>query len=123
MAPKRPILVVDDDAGVREFLSVALREEGYRVAAAADGQAALRAVEREPPALILLDLWMPRLDGAGFLAAYRCLPNGRAPIVVCAAVNDPRSLPSELAIAAYLPKPVDLDELLATVARLTAPQT
>lgn len=119
MTAARPILVVDDDPGIREFICVALQEEGYPVRAAADGQAALRAVERELPALILLDLWMPRLDGQGFLQAYRRLPDAQAPVVIFAAATDQANPDAPTDVAAYLPKPVDLEELLSVVERLT----
>lgn len=57
------VLVVDDDPAVREALVSSLRSEGYEVAEAGDGVAALRQVEREKPDLVVLDVLMPRMDG------------------------------------------------------------
>jgi len=59
----RLVLVVDDEPGVRDVAQMYLAREGFRVALAADGPAALAAVEREPPDLIILDLMLPGLDG------------------------------------------------------------
>jgi len=66
------ILVVDDEYGVRELLATALREAGYRVVAVADGEAALAAIAKSPPAAILCDLLMPRgMSGFELIARLR----------------------------------------------------
>jgi two-component system OmpR family response regulator len=57
------ILVVDDDPHIRQLLSFALAKAGMRTAEAADGEAALEAVAANPPALVILDINMPRMDG------------------------------------------------------------
>ncbi|MGI8915069.1 MAG: response regulator [Chloroflexota bacterium] len=113
------VLVIDDDEGIREFVRAALHDEGYRVVAAPDGQAALNLLRNDPPGLILLDLWMPDMDGAAFLDAYRRLPAPHAPVVIFAASTDGELEAMPTDIAGYLPKPVDLEELLAAVARYT----
>jgi CheY-like chemotaxis protein len=113
----RPVLVVDDDEGIREFVSVALHEEGYRVLLAPDGLAALNLLRDDPPGLILLDLWMPELDGKGFLAAYHHMPAPRAPVVIFAASADESADAMPADVAGYLPKPVELEALLDAVAR------
>lgn len=115
----RPVLVVDDDEAIREFVSVALHEEGYRVVLAPDGLTALHLLRDDPPGLILLDLWMPELDGKGFLAAYHCLPAPRAPVVIFAASAELEADPLPADVAGYLPKPVELVELLDAVAKYT----
>jgi excisionase family DNA binding protein len=61
---RRPVvLIVDDDAKLREYVRVNLEAEGYAVREAASARAGLEALEREPPDLILLDVMMPRVDG------------------------------------------------------------
>jgi signal transduction histidine kinase/DNA-binding response OmpR family regulator len=70
-AARAPVLVVDDDPAMRELLRRALEKDGLRVEEAEHGRAALAAVEREVPALILLDLLMPEMDGFEFLRALR----------------------------------------------------
>ena len=79
--PDRPVLVVDDDAAIRRVIAAAVAEEGYAVAEAADGAAALALVRAAPPCLILLDLRMPGMNGWEFARRYRALPGPRAPLV------------------------------------------
>jgi DNA-binding response OmpR family regulator len=61
----RPILVVDDEHDVLKFLTRLLTDNGYRVNTATDGVEAMATIERETPALILLDLQMPHESGTG----------------------------------------------------------
>ena len=65
------ILVVDDEADIRAYLSVALEDAGFRVVTASSGREALEAVKRERPAFISLDLVMPGGSGIGFLHELR----------------------------------------------------
>ena len=65
------ILVVDDEAPIRTTIADILRDEGYTIKTASDGQEALQIVERIRPALVLLDMRMPVLDGWGFAHAVR----------------------------------------------------
>lgn len=115
----KPVLVVDDDESIREFVSVALHEEGYTVLTATDGRAALAVVQDYSPGIILLDLWMPDIDGAGFLRDYRQFPPPRAPVVIFAASADLIADAVLADVDGYLPKPVELLDLLTVVARLT----
>ena len=64
-------LVVDDDDHIREFISIALREEDYAVETAADGAEALDKVRQDPPSVLLLDLMMPIMDGWSFMENCR----------------------------------------------------
>jgi CheY-like chemotaxis protein len=66
-----PVLVVDDDAAVRELIRRALERDGLRVVEAEHGRAALAVLQREAPSLILLDLLMPEMDGFEFLRLLR----------------------------------------------------
>lgn len=82
-APAAPVLVVEGDPATRAGLEAAIRAEGWPVLAAADGRAALEAVAAHRPALILLDLLLPEMDGIEFLEALRRLPAGRTvPVIV-----------------------------------------
>src|SRR5919197_5107305 len=111
------ILVVDDDAGIRDVLDLALTKAGYAVALAEDGAAALAMIEAVAPDVILLDMRMPVLDGWAFTEAYRRRPGRRAPIVVMTAAGDAPGSAAHIAATGYLAKPFDLAELLACVAR------
>ena len=66
VAPKT-ILVVDDEDGVRESVREVLSDEGYRVLDTADGTQVLRIIKEQRPELVLLDIWMPQMDGIGLL--------------------------------------------------------
>jgi CheY-like chemotaxis protein len=118
--PRRPVLVVDDDESIRESVAMFLIDEGYPVAVAGDGDEALERVAERSPALILLDIRMPRMNGIEFAAAYRALPGPHAPIVVMTAGRDARQRAEEIGADGYLAKPFDLDDLVAAVARRVA---
>ena len=69
--PERPILVVDDDAKIVRLVRTYLERDGFSVVTAADGPAALDAIERHRPALVVLDLMLPELDGRAVVRAVR----------------------------------------------------
>ena len=120
MNPGGPILVVDDDEGIREFVSLVLEDEGYEVVTAPHGAAALEFVARRMPAVILLDMRMPVMDGWVFARAYRQRPGSRAPIVVVTAATEAGARAAQIDAAGVLPKPFRLAELLEVVGRFTA---
>jgi CheY-like chemotaxis protein len=114
------VLVVDDDDALLNVFTLALRDEGYRVATAADGRKALAHLREHPVDLVLLDLRMPDMDGVAFAAAYRALPPPHAPIVLVTAADDPEANAASVGALAVLRKPFDLNEALDLVQRLTA---
>ena len=67
------ILVVDDDQGIREFLEIMLKGEGYRVTTASDAGKALNRCKKETFDLIITDLKMPKMDGIGFLREIKAI--------------------------------------------------
>jgi CheY-like chemotaxis protein len=111
------ILVVDDDPSIRTTVSEILAMEGYPVETAADGAEALQAVERVQPALVLLDMRMPVMDGWGFARALR--DRGlHLPILVMTAAQNARRWAEEIGADGYLAKPFDLLDLLNAVEQL-----
>jgi signal transduction histidine kinase/DNA-binding response OmpR family regulator len=85
-ATAAPVLVVDDDPATREVIRRALERDGVAVVEAEHGRAALAAIDRQRPALILLDLTMPEMDGFEFLETLRRSPGGRTiPVVIVTA--------------------------------------
>ncbi len=118
------ILVVDDDKAVRDSLRRSLAFNGYEVDLAADGQAALDAVDVKRPDAMVLDIMMPRLDG---LEVCRRLRNAgdSLPILVLTARDAVSDRVSGLDAGAddYLPKPFALEELLARVRALLRRRT
>ena len=73
----RPILVVDDDAKIVRLVRAYLEREGYRVVGATDGRAALSAIELERPALVVLDLMLPEIDGLSVVRSIRAAAETR----------------------------------------------
>ena len=83
---RKRVLVVDDDATTSDLLLMVLEDEGYAAEGAPDGQRALAlAAEGTPPALILLDVRMPFMDGWAFLRAYRERYPRPVPVIVVTA--------------------------------------
>jgi two-component system OmpR family response regulator len=115
-ASRADVLVVDDHPGIRDLVRDVLTAAGYGVRAAADGAAALRLATAAPPAVILLDVQMPGLDGPAFVAAYRRAPGPHAPVVVMTAADAP-GWAARLRAAGHLGKPFGVDPLLAAVRR------
>ncbi len=108
------ILVIDDDIAILATVSDILVDEGYRVYTAANGAEGLAALASIRPALILLDMRMPVLDGWGFAQQLR--ERGVAiPIVVMTATQDARRWAQEIGAGHVLAKPFDLMELIAVV--------
>ncbi len=109
------ILVVDDNDDLRELLAMALGERGYRVALAENGSTALDAIVREKPALILLDMRMPVMDGWAFVREFRERYSRSIPILVMTAAQDARLRTEEVGADAYLGKPFELEDLYRAV--------
>lgn len=83
------VLVVDDEAVIREPIAAALKLAGYRTATAADGKAALAIAVRDTPGLVILDLSMPVMDGMTCLAALRSYPpTASVPVILLTATAD-----------------------------------
>ena len=111
------ILVVDDEPLIRDVIVDVLQDEGYGVVTADDGHAALELVRQEGPALVLMDVMMPRMDGRAAFRAMREHAHGDGvPIILMSAMAEPANLDPQ--ITAFLRKPLDLDQLLALVSRL-----
>ena len=116
------ILVVDDDANIRELAALHLRAAGYSVRLAEDGVAAGYAVLESPPDLILCDLHMPRMTGLEFVAALKSdttIP--RIPVLFLSSVDEGADHAQKLGAVEYLLKPLRADLLLGTVSRHLPP--
>jgi len=116
-----PVLVVDDDPAIRNFVIWVLEEEGYRVDSAVHGEAALEAIAREAPRAILLDMSMPVMDGWAFASAYRSMPGPHAPIIVMTASHTSAEWCADVQADRCLHKPFELTALLEAVEALAGP--
>jgi diguanylate cyclase (GGDEF)-like protein len=112
------IVVVDDDRDIARFVEVNLRLDGYDVIVAHDGQAALELIERHQPALAIVDLMMPRIDGIELTRRVRANPmTAPIPIIMLTARGLTADKVHGLTAGAddYLVKPFDTTELVARV--------
>ncbi|TYB49006.1 response regulator transcription factor [Actinomadura chibensis] len=109
------LLVVDDEATVRELLSAALRFAGFAVASAATGAEAVAAAESAPPDLVLLDIMLPDMDG--FEVVRRLRAAGPVPVLFLTARDRQSDKVTGLSLGAddYVTKPFDLEELIARI--------
>ncbi len=111
------ILVVDDDALIRDTLATALGDEGYVVRVAPDGRTALSSIGNWRPDLIVLDLMMPVMSGVEFRAAQRSAADtAQIPVIILSAAHEVQSRAASLEPAAVFTKPFDLGALLDAIA-------
>jgi len=116
------VLVVDDDADIREFLSAFLSFQGYEVTTAANGAEALRQLHLAKPCVILLDLMMPVMDGVEFRRRQRALEEGAdIPVLCLSAKYDAREIASALGMDACLLKPFEPEAVADAVRRFCPP--
>ncbi len=120
--PAAPVLVVEDDPDQRSAIVLILESEGYTVLTAASGLEALEVLDAgAAPCMILLDLMMPEMDGVQFrMEQLKREAHARVPVVVLSAFGQ-MTRAKYLQVADYLRKPIDLDDLLAVVERVTQP--
>ncbi len=115
---RRYVLVVDDDRDIRDTLQELLEQEGYQVETARNGVEALAVARRERPAMILLDLFMPVMDGLEFRRVQREDPQlAHIPVVVVSAAAGMEARVAELSVAAFLEKPLRIEQLFDTITR------
>src|SRR5436853_1579869 len=112
------ILVVDDEAGIRQSVRGILADEGYRVLEAEDGRGALRLIESERPRLVIVDIWMPEMDGIELLRRIRD-SDPMTPVIVISGHGNIHTAVTATKLGAFdfIEKPLSLDGLLLTVQR------
>lgn len=125
LLPMTKVLIVDDDAEIRALLQDMLKEEGFHVGTARDGREALDLLERESGWIILLDIMMPNVDGREVirqLQTNRALRDQNRVALMSAGgrlAQERLHLATDV-VEALLPKPFDLDDVLAVVSRLAS---
>jgi len=119
MTPTKEILIVDDEVGIRELLSEILQDEGYRVCLAENATEARNYRQRQQPALVLLDIWMPDTDGVTLLREWAASGQLTMPVVMMSGHGTIETAVEATKIGAFdfLEKPVGLQKLLGTVSR------
>jgi GAF domain-containing protein/CheY-like chemotaxis protein len=109
------VLVIDDEAAIRDLMQRYLAKEGFRVVAAAGGEEGLRLARELRPDAITLDVMMPGLDGWTVLAALKADPTVADIPVIMLTIVDDKNLGYALGAADYLTKPIERDRLLAVL--------
>jgi CheY-like chemotaxis protein len=116
------ILVVDDDVALTATLAQVLGGSGYIADVAHNGREALQRARAQPPALVLLDVQMPIMDGYQFLDAFRSVAEwSEIPIILETGGGDmieARRRSAEKGVVVLMPKPLDLETLLTAIERL-----
>jgi DNA-binding response OmpR family regulator len=117
------VLIVEDDADLAWVERFNLESEGYEVAVALEGLAALEALDSFAPEVVVLDLMLPHVDGWAVLAKAQELPIDRRPKVILvsavAGLGD-QVRAEEMGVGSFLPKPFDIDDLLRLVGEAAA---
>lgn len=112
------ILVMDDDAYMRELMGLHLSNAGYDVLVAEDAIVAGHLVLQKPPDLILADIEMPFMNGLEFVQALKADPSvSHTPVIFVSSRDDLEDLAKSFGAVAFLKKPVLADRLLAAVAQ------
>jgi len=112
------ILVVDDEPGIRQSLSEVLEDEGYAVSAVGSGEECLEELERQTYPLILLDIWLPGIDGLETLERIRDLDSWRRPVVVVISGHgnvETAVRATKLGAFDFLEKPLSLEKVTLAV--------
>ena len=109
------LLVVDDDATIREMLEMVLESEGYEVVTAPHGEAAFVLLDQISPDVIILDMKMPVMDGWTFAREFHARYDGGVPILVLTAADDARRRAEEIGANGWIGKPFDVNALLEHV--------
>ena len=115
MSEKQRILLVDDDPNISHLVRLYLEKEGFDVTESARGDEALEAFKREAPALVLLDVMLPGMDGLQVLKEIR--KTSKAPVIMLTARDETfdKVLGLELGADDYVTKPFETKELVARV--------
>ncbi|NJD90076.1 MAG: sigma-54-dependent Fis family transcriptional regulator, partial [Geobacter sp.] len=110
------VLVVDDEAGIRSALQGILEDEGYVVSLAVDGLDAIESLQRDLPDLVMLDIWMPRMDGMDTLARIKELYPELAVVMISGHGTIETAVKStKLGAFDFIEKPLSLEKVLVTV--------
>lgn len=115
---EKTILIVDDEDGVRESVREVLTDEGYRVIDTSDGTKVVKLIQHERPDLILLDIWMPRVDGIGLLKEIKSIEPDLNVVMISGHGNIHTAVTAtKFGAFDFIEKPLSLDGLLLTVRR------
>jgi DNA-binding response OmpR family regulator len=110
-----PVLIVEDEPAIRELLCDAFEQDGIEVIAASEGEQAIRLARSRRPALVVLDMGLPLIDGAAVADAIRDAYGDAVPFVVVTASRRIEDAAARIGAARYFTKPFDVPELVRAV--------
>ena len=114
----KTILVIDDDPGIVEVLSIILQQHNYQVIATEAVETIAEQIKTNTPDLIILDIWISGADGRDVFRNLKQLPDlQKTPILIMSAKNDAPEISKQLGADGLIPKPFDIDVLLQTVSK------
>lgn len=115
----KKILVVDDDVVILDVIKTILEDKGYIVEALSDAKFVLEAIKQNPPAMIILDVWLGGTSGKKVARLIKKNTDA-IPVVMISATHNLRQIAGEAGADDYLPKPFDISDLLQIVHRYTS---
>ena len=120
--PNPHILVVDDEPDIRELVSEILEDEGYRVSTADNGESARAVYARHAPDVVLLDIWMPDVDGISLLKEWSASAGLKCPVIVMSGHGTVETAVEATRLGAhdFVQKPISLARLLSVVSQALA---
>ena len=121
--PNKTILVVDDEAPIRELLRQQLSAQGYKLREAKDGRDAIAEVKKQIPDLVILDVKMPEMSGFDVAAVLKHNPQSMSIPIIMLSVEEEQERGYRLGVDRYLTKPINTQELLNTVRYLLSQGT
>lgn len=114
----KTVLVVDDDASILEVLKIVLEENNYSVVALDNGLDVEEVIKTHKPHIMLLDLWIPGMDGKQILKLVKENPEtSHVPVIVMSASNGLSDTAEEIKADGFLAKPFNIDDLENTITR------
>ncbi len=115
---RKKILVCDDDTGILELIKTILQEEGFLVKVINNGKGIKEQIKQYKPDLILLDIWMPGLNGTEVIKLLKTDPETvNIAIILISALNETEEIAIKAGANDYLSKPFNINDLLAKVRR------
>jgi DNA-binding response OmpR family regulator len=121
--PNKTILVVDDEAPIRELLRQQLSAQGYKLREAKDGRDAIAEIKKQLPDLVILDVKMPQMSGFDVAAVLKHNPQTRSIPIIMLSVEEEQERGYRLGVDRYLTKPINTQELLNAVRYLLSQGT
>lgn len=114
------ILVCDDDMGILDVISILLKDNGYHVKLLSNGKAIIKRIEAYNPDLVLLDLWMPGIDGKEITKLLKsCNETKNIPIIIISALDTAKKISKDIGADDFIEKPFDIYDLLNKVKKYT----